>query len=225
MAITLDASKRVALRKAVKELREEGILPAILYGAKEESSPIQVSIKEFGKVWKDAGESSVISLSVDGEKKDVLIYDVDLEPLTHQPRHVDFYVIQKGQKLEVSVPLSFVGESPAVKEKGANLIKVLHELEVEADATNLPHEIAVDIVVLVDIDQQILAQDIPLPDGVTLVTKPEEVVAIASEPEEEKDEAPTEIDMSAIGMSEEKGKKEEEEGGDSAPSEEESKSE
>lgn len=210
MAIELKAAKRELIGKRVQEVREEGLIPAILYGSKEESTPIQLSQKDFTKAWKQAGESSVISLDVDGEKKSVLIYDVDLDPLTHEPRHADFYAVQKGQKVEVAVPIEFIGESPAVKLKGANLIKVMHELDVEAEATNLPHEITVDVSLLVDIDQQVLAKDIALPAGVTLMTNPEEVIALTALSQEEADEAPTEVDMSQIGISEERGKKEEE---------------
>lgn len=212
MVITLSAQKREVVGKKTAELRSEGVLPAVLYGAKDDSTAIQLSSKEFGKAWKEAGESTIIELTVDGDKKNVLIYDVDLDPLSHEPRHADFYIIQKGQKVEVSVPLEFIGDSKAVKELGANLVKVLHEVEIEAEATNLPHEINVDISVLANINDQILAKDIALPAGVTLVTAPEEVVALIQEAREEEEETSTEVDMSQIGISEERGKKEEEEG-------------
>lgn len=210
MAIELQATKRDLIGKKVQEVREGGFIPAILYGSKEEALPIQLSQKEFVKAWKTAGESSVLSLSIDGDTKSVLIYDVDLDPLTHEPRHADFYAVQKGQKVEVAVPLEFTGEAPAVKEKGGNLVKVMHELEVEAEATNLPHEIAVDIGILTNIDQQIVAKDITLPPGVVLITSPDEVVALVAAPQEETDTTPSEVDMSQIGISEDRGKKEEE---------------
>jgi large subunit ribosomal protein L25 len=105
-----------------------------------------------------------------------------------------------------------------VKELGANLVKVMYEIEIEAEAMHLPHEIEVDISVLKGIDQSIAAKDIALPAGVTLVTKPEEVVALIAEHKEE-EEVPVEgPDMEAIGISEERGKKEEE-GGETAPAE------
>ena len=207
----LTATKRSITGKGVQALREAGTMPAIVYGAKEEAVAIEVSAKEFGKVFQEAGESDVISLMVDGELKNVLIYDVDMDPITNVPRHADFYAIQKGQKVEVKVPIEFTGESPAVK-AGANLVKVLYELEVEADAMHIPHEFTVDVSGMTEIDQEIKAKDIVLPAGVTLVTGPEEVIAIIAEAKEEKEEevaaAP---DMAAIEISEDRGKKPEEE--------------
>lgn len=208
-SMELHAAKRTVTGKGVQALRIEGKIPAVVYGAGEESLAIEVSAKDFGKVLKDAGESSIVTLSIDGEVKSVLIHDVDMDPVSNQPRHADFYAVKKGQKVEVEVPIEFTGESAAVK-AGANLVKVLHALEVEAEATNLPHEITIDISVLKNIDDQILAGAVVLPDGVTLVTGSEEVVVLVAAPEEETEEVAGEVDMSQIGISEERGKKEEE---------------
>ena len=187
-------------------------LPAVVYGPKQESTPITLSLKEFEKVFKEAGESSVIKMTgISSQPLSVLIYDVDRDPVTHTPRHADFYAIEKGAKVDVSVPLVFVGESPAVK-TGANLVKILHELEIEAEASNLPHEISVDISVLAHIDDQIHVRDIALPAGVTTRVPLEEVVALVQEVEEEAEEETQSPDMETIEV-EKKGKTEE-----SAPS-------
>lgn len=199
--------KRAITGKGVQALRKEGRMPAVVYGAKEPSTAIEVSAKDFAKAYAEAGESGVVSLVVDGDTKNVLIYEVDLDPLSNLPRHVDFYAIEKGQKIETEVPIVFVGEAPAVKELGANLIKVLHELKIEAEATAIPHEIAVDVSGLVAIDQQIEAKDLILPPGVTLVTRPEEVIAIIAPAVEEPVEPVAVPDMAAIEISEERGKK------------------
>ena len=113
----------------------------------------------------------------------------------------------KGEKVEVAIPLLFMGESPAV-EQGANLVKVMHELEVEADPMNLPHTITVDISILAALGDKIHASDLVLPSGIKLVTPPEEVVALVQEVVEEKEEevaAPA--DISSIEV-EKKGKEE-----------------
>lgn len=203
----LAAKKRSVTGKGVTALRAAGLMPAVVYGAKEPSVALEVSTKDFAKAYAEAGESGVVSLVVDGSPKNVLIYEVDLDPLSNLPRHVDFYAIQKGQKIETEVPIVFVGEAPAVKELGANLIKVLHELSIEADATAIPHEIEVDVSGLVAIDQQIEAKDLILPAGVTLVTKPEEIIAIIAPAVEEPVEPVAAPDMAAIEISEERGKK------------------
>jgi len=211
----LTATKRTVTGKAVETLRKAGKIPAVVYGAKDEAFSIELSARDFANVLKDAGESTVIQLSIDGSEKNVLIHDVDYDPITNQPRHADFYAVQKGQKVEVSIPLEFVGVAPVIKELGANVVKVLHEIEVEADAMSLPHELTVDVSSLTTVDSHISAKDIVLPTGVTLVTDPEEVVAIVAMPEEEPEEPVAAPDMASIGISEERGKKEEE----AAPSE------
>ncbi len=204
--ITLNIEKRDMAVKP-QSLRKEGRIPAVFYGRKEVSTPITLSKIDFKKVWKEAGESSVIVLSgADGEHE-ALINDVDVDPVTEEPRHVDFYVIEKGKKVTVTIPLDFVGVSPAVKELGAVLVKVLHEIEIEVLPKDLPHEITVDISSLSQFDQHITIADLSIPEGVTILAAAEDIVVLVSEPKEEVEPEP--VDISSIKV-EEKGKKEEE---------------
>ncbi len=207
----------------LKTLKKQGLMPAVFYGKKEKSTPVSVKLADFLKVWKKAGESSVVALKgAQGEDLESLIHDVDLDPVTDIPRHADFYVFEKGHKIEVNIPIDFVGVAPAVKDLGGTLMKVLRELKIEAMPKDLPHEIKVDISILVNFDSQILAKDIILPAGVTLVEGSEEVVALVAEAKEIVEEVAAPVDLSAIEV-EKKGKKEEE-GADGA-GEEASKSE
>jgi large subunit ribosomal protein L25 len=206
--INLDAQLR---DKAVSldTLKKEAKMPAVFYGKKTESTPITLLKKDFLAVWKAAGESGVVTIKTPKGTVDTLIQDVDLDPVTDIPRHADFYVFEKGKKIEVSVPLEFVGVSPAVKDLGGLLVKALHDLKISADPQHIPHQIEVDISSLVDFSSQILAKAVKLPAGVDLVENPEEVVAAASAPREELVEESAPIDLSAIEV-EKKGKKEEE---------------
>ncbi|MCF7865641.1 MAG: 50S ribosomal protein L25 [Candidatus Pacebacteria bacterium] len=192
-------------------VRAAGNIPAVFYGPKAASTPITVNGPEFIKVWRQAGESSVVTLVGLDEEHDALIHDISKDPVKDTVTHVDFYVIEKGKKVQVAVPLEFIGESAAVKTLGGVLIKVIHELEIEAMPKDLPHAIEVDISSLVDFDAQIKVSDIKLPSGVTAEIDGEEVVALVSAPKEEVEEESAPIDMSAIEISEKKGKKEEEE--------------
>lgn len=194
--LKLNVEKRDKAQKSVF-LRKTGKMPAVFYGKKEKSTPIIISKSDFKKVWGEAGESSVIDLVGKDIEAEALIYDVDLDPVTDEPRHADFYVFEKGKKIEISVPLEFAGIAPAVKDMGGTLVKVMHEIEIEALPKDLPHDISVDISPLVNFDSQILAKDIKLPQGVTLVTKPEEVVASVYETKEEVEEA-VPIDLASI---------------------------
>ncbi len=187
-----------------------GKIKAVCYGPKQPSTPIALDLKDFTKLYKDAGESSVITLKGLGADLDVLIHDVQKDAVKGTIVHADLYAIEKGKKVHVHVPLVFVGVSNAVKTLGADLVKVLHEVEIEAEAKDLPHEIEVDLAKLAEFEDQILVSDLKVASGVRVVTGEEEVIAIAAKHKEEEEEAPSSIDMSAIEVSDQKGKKEEE---------------
>ena len=197
MAMTLKVQKRDA-KTSIDALRKEGKFPAVFYGKKEASTPITISYTDFIKAWKKAGESTVITLSGDGIDVESLIQDVDLHPVTGRAIHADFYVFEKGKKIEVGVPLEFVGVAPAVKDLGGILVKVLHQLEVKALPKDLPHTIAVDISSLVDFKSVIHAKDLKLPAGVELAVAPEDIIASVYEPKEEKEEVAAPVDLSTI---------------------------
>jgi large subunit ribosomal protein L25 len=203
------------LKESVDVLRKSGVVPAVFYGPKDPSTAIKLTLSDFKKAWKTAGESTVVSLEGSGIDAEVLIHDVDLDPVSDVPVHVDFYAIEKGKKLSVDVPLEFIGVAPAVKDLGAVLVKVLHEIEIEALPKDLPHKLEVDISTLLNFDSVVTAKEIKLPAGVTLKVKPDEVIASVYEPKEEVVEAP--VDLTAIEV-EKKGKeaKEGEEGAEVA---------
>ena len=204
--LTLSVEKRNGNRANAAVIRRAGSIPAVVYGAHYAATPIVVSARAFEKVLREAGEATIVSLSGIGAPLPTLIREVDFDPITNFPRHVDFYAVTKGEKVEVAIPLSFINESPAV-EAGANLVKVLHELEIEADPMNLPHSIDVDLSMLKEIDDQIHAKDLTLPAGVTLITEPEEVIALVQAVVVEKEEGVA-ADMASIEV-EKKGKEEE----------------
>lgn len=196
--------KLEALKRDTNEnltiMRDGGIIPAVFYGPKEESTPIKIEAAKFDKVFKEAGESTVFVLSVDGEDHEVLVHAVDRHPVSENVQHVDFYVIEKGKKVTVDVPIEFEGVSPAEK-AGNILVKVMHELEIEAMPKDLPHELVVNIESLAQVGDQILAKDIKLPNGVELVTGEDEPVALIQEAKEESLDEPVEgPDMDSIAV-------------------------
>lgn len=211
--LTLAVEKRGTTTAPV--LLRTGSIPAVVYGAHHASTPITIPAIAFEKVLREAGEATIVSLEGIGALLPTLIHEVDLDPLTNRPRHVDFYAVTKGEKVEVAIPLVFVGVSPAV-EAGANLVKVLHEIEVEADPMNLPHNIEVDLALLKVINDQIHARELKLPAGVELTGEPEDVIALVQEVVEEKEEVVAPADLSAIEV-EKKGKEEAAEGEVAAP--------
>lgn len=218
MTIDLKAEKREKVGK-LESIKKAGFMPAVYYGRKKESTPIQIKKSEFLKAWKNAGESTVIKLNTPSGELEALIHAVDLDPITDEPRHADFYIFEKGHKVEIAVPLEFVGISPAVKDLGGVLMKILHEIKVEAEPSNLPHQIEVDISPIIELEGQILAKDIIMPKGVELMEHPEEVVVTVATPKaEEKEEEVAPADLSQIEV-EKKGKKDEEGAPEEAPKE------
>jgi len=205
--LTLKAEIR-DVNNLADDIRKAGKVPAVFYGKKEASTPISISKVDFLKIWKEAGESSVVTLDTPDGEKDSLIQDVDIDPVTGVPLHADFYVFEKGHKVKVALPLEFIGIAPAVKDLGGMLVKVLHELKVEAMPKDLPHNLTVDTSTLSSFNDQVLAGNIILPNGVTLLENPEEVVALVSAPREEKEEEVVPIDLTQIEV-EKKGKDEE----------------
>jgi large subunit ribosomal protein L25 len=205
MELTVEKRGQEAKPKA---LRDKGVMPAVVYGRSEEPASIAVDLKAFSKLYRQAGESSVITLKGLGADKQVLIHDVAFDAVSGAPIHADFYAIQKGQKVTVSVPFEFEGVSPAVKDLGGILTKVMHELEITCEPADLPHAIKVDISKLATLDDQIKVGDLALPKGAEVSVDADEVIATVSVAQEETEEAAP-MDISQIGDSVERGKKEE----------------
>lgn len=213
--LTLRAQKREILGKKVKKERDNGLMPIVVYGPGEPTSHYFVKQNEFIKVWKKAGETSVIKLETGSEDKNALIQEVSVHPITGVPLHADFYAVRKGMTVTVSIPLRFEGEAPAIKAFNGILVKVMHEFEVEAAPENLPQEIVVNISSLNTLEDRVTVGDVKLPEGVKAVTSAEEVIALVSAVKEEEEKHAEPVDLSKIEV-EKKGKKPEEEGEETA---------
>ncbi len=209
--LILKAEKREKIGKKVKDLRKKGVLPAILYGPKVKPLPIEIDLKEFKKIYKEAGESSLISLEVEKEKFLVLIYEIKEDSLTDEITHVDFYQPILTEEVEATVPIIFEGISPAVKDLGGTLIKEIQEVDVKALPQNLPHDIKVNIDTLNTFEDEILIKDLKIPAGVKILKEMNEIVAVVVPPTkvEEELEKPIEEKVEEVEKVEEKKEKEE----------------
>lgn len=209
MTISLVIAKRDQSQKN-ESLRTAGNVPANVYGPKQEPVNITVEAKALSKVLEAAGESTIVQLTGLEEPVDVLIQEVDFDPVKQAVRHVDFYAIERGKDITTDVPLEFVGLAPAEKNGIGSVTKALHSVEVTCRPSNLPSEIVVDLSSLVDEDSKISVADLTVPEGVVIENDPEDTVAVVSLAKEEVEEEVGTIDMSAIEV-EEKGKASEEE--------------
>ena len=163
-----------------KQVREQGFIPAILYGYKINNLNLSVNYMDFEKTYKKAGESTLIKLKIKGDKKEertVLIYDVAKDPVTGKFIHIDFNQVRMDQKTTVEVSLVFIGKSEAVERDRGVLVKSIQAVEVEALPQDFPNEIEVDISVLKTFDDSICIKNLKVSDKVKLIADPEEVVA------------------------------------------------
>ncbi len=182
--IELEVRSRDA-KESTATMRERGVVPAVFYGPKEAATPIAIEARLLERVWKEAGETTIVKLGGIGEPKDTLIHDVQFHPVTGRVLHADFYVLEKGKKVKIDVPLEWEGMAPAEK-AGHFFVKALHEVEIEVAPAELPHHLMVDLGVLAEVGNRILVGDIKLPASATLITPADEIVASVTEFKEEK---------------------------------------
>ena len=182
LAIEVEARKA---KESPEALRKRGAMPAVFYGPKEGATAVSIDAHKFEKVWREAGETTVVVLKGIGEEKEVLIHDVQFHPVTSSLLHADFYVLEKGKKIKIKVPLVFTGSAPAEK-AGHILVKTLHEIEIEVAPAELPHNLPVDVSQLTNVGDHITASQIVLPPSAKLITGAKDIVASISEFKEEK---------------------------------------
>lgn len=208
--IELNGQKRSVLGKKVKNLRREGLVPAVLYGHETAPVPLQVEERELNRVLAQAGEHRLIALKVGRAKNPqmALTRDVQWNTITGRPIHVDFYAVVMTEKITTEAPLVFVGEAPAADLAGTILLQNLDEVEIECLPGDLIEAIEVDVSELKGIDQTIYVKDLRVPPTVAILTDAEEVVAKVTWAAREEVEkvvpvAPAEVEVIAKGKVEE----------------------
>lgn len=194
--LTLEVKERKAT-DSTEDLRKKGLVPAVFYGPKQDSTPISIDSRKLASVWKEAGETTLVKLSGLGSDIDTLIHDIQVHPVTGELLHADFYVLEKGKKVTITVPVEFVGSAPAEK-LGGIVVKALHEVEIEVAPAELPHHLDVDLAALAAIGDHLTAKDIKLPPSAELKTDADEILVSIVEFKEEKEEAPGELKTAEI---------------------------
>ena len=162
--IKLTVEPRELTGKKVKKLRRENIIPANIFGKGIKSQNIQVAEKEFLSAYKQAGETSIIELNVEGSKSSspVLVSNLHTHPVSGRVLHIDFHQVDLKEKVTATVPVELIGESPAVKELGGVLFSPVSELEVSALPMDIPSKVELDISSLVEIGNTLTLKDLKI---------------------------------------------------------------
>lgn len=176
--IELQVTARETLGKKVRFLRRQGITPVHLFGHDVESLALQCDTAQLQRVLAQAGKTRLVSLQIDKGKKprNVLIREIQKEPVTRELLHVDLYQVRTAEKTRVDVPIVLVGESPALKSKENMIAQELNSLTVECLPTDIPAGVEVDVSSLTEVGQAIRVKDIALGEGVTVLNDPDLMV-------------------------------------------------
>jgi large subunit ribosomal protein L25 len=200
---TLKADARKIYGRKVKKLRKEGLLPGNIYGKKIKSEAVQVALKDFDKVFKEVGETGLLTLTVGKIEKPVLIHNLQVDPVSEEPVHVDFLQVDLKEKVEADVPVEITGESPAEKQAVGTVVQYINEIGVEALPMDLPEKFVVDTSELAEVDQSILVKDLKVDRAKVDIKIGEDEIVVKVEPPQKEEviapPAPTEGEVPVEG--------------------------
>jgi large subunit ribosomal protein L25 len=183
----LNVQKRDA-NMSLDAIRAEGKVPGVCYGSEFESTPVSFDRGEFRKLYKEAGNATIIELDGDLKGEQCFVHDMQVHVTSGEILHVDLKVVAAGQTTEVAVPVEVEGEAPAVTNK-LGLLRIGHsELNVEAIPSKVPSEIIVDVSGLENVGDKIKVSDLKLPEGVEVIDDADMTVVSISGLQEEKEE-------------------------------------
>jgi len=179
------------VKSNLRSLREQGLVPGVLYGHGEKPVTVAVEEKPFGKLLQTAGKNVLITLDLEGKSESALVKDIQRDIIKRNMIHVDFQRVVMSEKIEVSIPIHVVGEAPGVKVSGGLLEHLTRAVKVRCLPSNIPPAIAVDVSAL-EIGQSILVRDLKPMEGVELLTDPALIIVNVIVPHVEEEVAPAE---------------------------------
>lgn len=192
---SLGAQKRTDTGKGVaRKLRAKGEVPGVIYGHGRAPESLSINIREFERLAeKIRVTSTVIELAVDGKTARTLIREVQRHPLDRALLHIDFQELVAGEKVNVSIPIRFLGTAEGVRTHGGIMEEVMHVLQVRCDPANIPDHVDVDVTE-VAIGHGLHVSDLKLPTGIEVLDAPTQTLCIVSAPKEEEVVAPVAAD-------------------------------
>jgi large subunit ribosomal protein L25 len=186
MDLEIAVTAREVYGKQNKRLRTTGVVPGVLFGKSTGSIAVQLDAKALEHLYREAGRTSVVKVSVDGgQPTSAIIKSIQRNPLTGRALHVDLFAVDLTHEMQADIPLSFIGTSSAVEMEGAILFTSLDHLKVRGLPGDLPHEIEVDLAPLTDLEATIHVRDLLVDSKVTVLNDPDDLVAKVTPPREE----------------------------------------
>lgn len=184
--ISLELTTRTVTGKAVKQLRKDGTVPAVIHDHGKESLHVQGEYNAVAKVWQQAGKHHPVEIAADGKKFTALIKDAAFDPRKHTITHLVFNAVDKNQKVEAEIPVqpryAEGNESSPAERAGLIVLAQLDAVEVRAIASKLPDFLEYNAEKLVEIGDHVTVADLIVPEGVEIETEAEHAVATVYEP-------------------------------------------
>ena len=215
----VSAEPREVVGKKVSHLRREGILPAVVYGGDTESRSIQLDAREFDVLMRQTTRNTLVDLNK-GKATPVLLQNVHEHPVKRNPMHVDFLVVSMTEAITIDVPVNYMGDSSAADKLGGTLLHLRESVSISALATALPQAIDLDISPLDSFEAVLKVADLIVPEGVEVLTDPEEPLARVQPPRVEEEEVFPGVEGEELEEGAEPAEAEAEEGADAAESSE-----
>ena len=184
----VSAEPREVLGKKVSTLRRQGILPAVVYGGDQESTPIQLDARDFSVLMRTTSRNTMVDLKLGSSKATpVLLQGIHEHPVRRTPMHVDFLVVSMTEAITVDVPVNYMGDSTAADKLGGTLLHIRESVSISALATALPSAIDLDITPLDSFEAVLHVGDLIVPEGVVILTDASEALARVQPPRVEEE--------------------------------------
>lgn len=199
--ISITAKPRNVFGKQVRSLRNDGLVPAVVYERGQESVSVTLEAVAAAKMVGAAGKNHTVTVGIDGKDRLVMVKDVDYDPRKNTIRHIAFHGIKLNEKVEAEVPITISGQAPAEK-KGLMVLRTLDHVEIEALPKDLPESFEVEAEKLAEVGDQVTVSDLIVPKGVVVLSDADTVVYVVEEPRSAAAEAAAEESAQAAAETE-----------------------
>lgn len=187
-ALKLNAAPRQTGKGHAKNLRQNGLVPAVMYSKGKAAELLQIEARPLDRVISVAGTHQLISIQVEGKKPVMtLAREIQMDTIRREFLHVDFYIVDMDEKVTADVPLVLVGESPAVRDQGGILVHGLDQLEIECLPADLIASIEVNVDGLLELNDSIMVSDLQVPGNITVLSDPDSMVVKIEAPRKAED--------------------------------------